>query len=56
MEGANVQGRAQIERIGVIGNYIPRQCGIAIFMADLCGGITSSAVDAIRAVEARWGK
>jgi glycosyltransferase involved in cell wall biosynthesis len=41
MEGNTVQGRAHIERIGIIGNYIPRQCGIATFTADLCEGIAA---------------
>ncbi len=41
MEGNTVQGRSHIERIGIIGNYIPRQCGIATFTADLCEGIAA---------------
>src|ERR1035437_5866732 len=28
-------------RIAVIGNYLPRQCGIATFTTDLCGAISS---------------
>jgi glycosyltransferase involved in cell wall biosynthesis len=28
-------------RIAVIGNYLPRQCGIATFTADLCGAISA---------------
>src|SRR6201988_5558493 len=26
-------------RIGVVGNYLPRQCGIATFTTDLCNAI-----------------
>lgn len=29
-------GRSQIRRIAVIGNYVPRQCGIATFTTDVC--------------------
>ena len=28
-------------RIAVIGNYLPRQCGIATFTTDLCGAIAA---------------
>src|SRR5438874_999598 len=28
-------------RIAVVGNYLPRQCGIATFTADLCGAISA---------------
>lgn len=28
-------------RIGVIGNYLPRQCGIATFTTDLCTAIAT---------------
>src|ERR1700685_1881887 len=28
-------------RISVIGNYLPRQCGIATFTTDLCGAISA---------------
>jgi hypothetical protein len=28
-------------RIAVIGNYLPRQCGIATFTTDLCGAISA---------------
>ena len=30
-----------IKRIGFIGNYLPRQCGIATFTTDLCGAIAA---------------
>jgi glycosyltransferase involved in cell wall biosynthesis len=36
MESIKHKGRTKIERIAVIGNYIPRQCGIATFTTDLC--------------------
>src|SRR5277367_4192038 len=32
---------SQPSRIAVIGNYLPRQCGIATFTADLCGAISA---------------
>jgi hypothetical protein len=28
-------------RIDVVGNYLPRQCGIATFTSDLCDGIST---------------
>src|ERR1700677_3265517 len=28
-------------RIAIIGNYLPRQCGIATFTADLCDAVSS---------------
>ncbi len=30
-----------INRIGFIGNYLPRQCGIATFTTDLCEAIAA---------------
>ena len=30
-----------INRIGFIGNYLPRQCGIATFTTDLCEAIAT---------------
>src|ERR1051326_9545413 len=32
---------ATINRIGFIGNYLPRQCGIATFTTDLCEAIAA---------------
>jgi hypothetical protein len=32
---------ATINRIGFIGNYLPRQCGIATFTTDLCEAVAS---------------
>ena len=32
---------SQPSRIAVIGNYLPRQCGIATFTTDLCGAISA---------------
>ena len=34
-----------IRRIAVIGNYLPRQCGIATFTTDLCEAIASQYED-----------
>ena len=34
-----------INRIGFIGNYLPRQCGIATFTTDLCEAIATQYVD-----------
>jgi hypothetical protein len=31
--------KAGLRRIAVIGNYLPRQCGIATFTTDLCEAI-----------------
>jgi hypothetical protein len=31
--------RSPISRIAFIGNYLPRQCGIATFTTDLCEAI-----------------
>ena len=37
-----LQSRASLpSRIAVIGNYLPRQCGIATFTTDLCGAISA---------------
>ncbi|MEZ4684430.1 MAG: hypothetical protein R2932_60480 [Caldilineaceae bacterium] len=32
---------SEIKRIGFIGNYLPRQCGIATFTTDLCEAIAA---------------
>ncbi len=45
-EAAAVQVRSQAKpslptRIAVIGNYLPRQCGIATFTTDLCNAISA---------------
>ena len=37
----NVAQRTQPMRIAVIGNHLPRQCGIATFTTDLCDAITA---------------
>lgn len=34
--GEDHRDRAAVRRIAVIGNYVPRQCGIATFTTDLC--------------------
>jgi hypothetical protein len=34
-----------INRIGFIGNYLPRQCGIATFTTDLCEAIATEYSD-----------
>src|SRR6201993_5423293 len=37
-----LQSRASLpSRIAVIGNYLPRQCGIATFTTDLCAAISA---------------
>ena len=33
--------RSPISRIAFIGNYLPRQCGIATFTTDLCEAIAA---------------
>src|SRR5579859_3525406 len=39
---ARLQSRASLpSRIAVIGNYLPRQCGIATFTTDLCAAIST---------------
>jgi glycosyltransferase involved in cell wall biosynthesis len=39
---ARLQSRPSLpSRIAVIGNYLPRQCGIATFTTDLCGAISA---------------
>jgi glycosyltransferase involved in cell wall biosynthesis len=39
---AQLQSKLSLpSRIAVIGNYLPRQCGIATFTTDLCAAITS---------------
>jgi glycosyltransferase involved in cell wall biosynthesis len=45
-EAATVRGRSQSKpslpsRIAVIGNYLPRHCGIATFTTDLCSAISA---------------
>ena len=34
-----------ISRIGFVGNYLPRQCGIATFTTDLCEAIATEYSD-----------
>ena len=47
MESIKRQGRLRIERIAVIGNYLPRQCGIATFTTDLCESLATRYGDTI---------
>ena len=37
--------QSTINRIGFIGNYLPRQCGIATFTTDLCEAIAAEYID-----------
>src|ERR1700736_5550357 len=40
--GARLQSKASLpSRIAVIGNYLPRHCGIATFTTDLCSAISA---------------
>jgi glycosyltransferase involved in cell wall biosynthesis len=40
--GARLRSKASLpSRIAVIGNYLPRQCGIATFTTDLCAAISA---------------
>jgi glycosyltransferase involved in cell wall biosynthesis len=41
----NNSNLAKINRIGFIGNYLPRQCGIATFTTDLCEAIAGKNSD-----------
>src|ERR1017187_3893177 len=42
VEGARVQSKPSLpSRIALIGNYLPRQCGIATFTTDLCTAISA---------------
>src|ERR1017187_4139711 len=42
VERARVQSKPSLpSRIAVIGNYLPRQCGIATFTTDLCAAISA---------------
>lgn len=34
-------GRSSIKRVAVVGDHLPRQCGIATFTADLCGALAA---------------
>src|ERR1051325_8910539 len=38
---------AEFQRIAVIGNYLPRKCGIATFTADLCDALAAEFGDSI---------
>ena len=40
----------EIRKLGFIGDYLPRKCGIATFTSDLCGAVTSQypSVDCVR--------
>ena len=37
----------EIKRIAVIGDYLPRQCGIATFTSDLCEALAAEYGDSI---------
>jgi len=37
----HIQSGSTIKRVGFIGNYMPRQCGIATFTTDLCEAIAA---------------
>ena len=39
MQGSS--SASAIDRIAFIGNYLPRQCGIATFTTDLCEAIAA---------------
>ncbi len=39
--GKRIQPVSGISRIAFIGNYLPRQCGIATFTTDLCEAIAA---------------
>ena len=41
MEHSSTNATSTISRIGFIGNYLPRQCGIATFTTDLCEAIAA---------------
>jgi hypothetical protein len=37
----NNLNNSEINRIAFIGNYLPRQCGIATFTTDLCEAVAT---------------
>src|SRR5437016_70511 len=41
MDHSSTNATSTISRIGFIGNYLPRQCGIATFTTDLCEAIAA---------------
>ena len=41
----NIKHDGDIKSIAVIGNYLPRQCGIATFTSDLVEGLSSLSPD-----------
>ena len=41
-----INRRSSIKRVAVIGNYVPRQCGIATFTTDLCEAFAAEFPDA----------
>lgn len=45
MSTENNLAYSEIDRIGFIGNYLPRQCGIATFTTDLCEAIATEYVN-----------
>src|SRR5439155_1880711 len=42
MEHSSTNATSTISRIGFIGNYLPRQCGIATFTTDLCEAVAAA--------------
>lgn len=40
------KGKAQVSQIAVIGDYLPRQCGIATFTTDLCEALAAGSPEA----------
>jgi hypothetical protein len=42
-------------RIAVVGNYLPRQCGIATFTTDLCDAISMEFGTIVRGAGQRYG-
>ena len=43
--GPEAVPRSPIQRVAVVGNYLPRQCGIATFTTDLCESLTNEYKD-----------
>src|SRR5437773_574585 len=54
-----VKPKPALERIAVIGDYLPRQCGIATFTSDLCealaGQFPSSQIFAVPVTDSEEG-
>jgi glycosyltransferase involved in cell wall biosynthesis len=43
---SQIHRRSSVKRVAVIGNYVPRQCGIATFTTDLCEAFAAEFPDA----------